>query len=312
MTKTQIQRFTRICEDQGIRVTKTKKGLLLRFPDGSSTVQHFTNSDVRAEPNQIARFRRAGMTHPNDTRRQKDDLPSYITSGTITPKTRQKIIDYVVSQGFPESVLSSEVVRDLNMDPGWANRALYHTGFRPGKAKSRKVGRPWYTPDEILCLKEDPKVVEPAEVKSMPIYEEPLYGEQITVDDVIEAADIAKDEDFTATPPKSLPSAEQFEETVERDQAEAAFKAGVEGAREYGRNLGKAMKEAGMAPSTQEQAVESIIDHDLQYIDTRDSWTVDMQELLGDHLSRMVQDRLGVLRAVGIEYEIRVWRTTKS
>lgn len=50
-------------------------------------------------------------------------------------------------------------------------------------------------------------------------------------------------------------------------------------------------------------SVESI-----DYIDERDSWVVDPKELLGEYLHRMVSERLAVLGAVGIEFEIRVWR----
>lgn len=257
MSKPEMLRFVSICEDQGIKVTRTKKGLLLRFPDGSSTVQHFTNSDSRAETNQIARFRRAGMVHPNDTRGQSESLPSYITSGTISPKTRQRIIDYVASQGYPESVLSSRIVKDLNMDPGWANRALYHSGFRPGKAKSRKVGRPWYTPEEILCLRPDLQTTE--EVTA-------------TVDD----------------PP--------VEETVTTGEAISEHR--------------EQMEDDGVQePTTPEPVTASEPQvEDIQFIDVRDSWTVGARELLGEHLSRMVEDRLETLAAVGIEWEIRVWR----
>jgi hypothetical protein len=279
MSKTQINRFTHMCEDQGIRVTRTKKGLLLRFPDGSSTVQHFTNSDTRAEQNQIARFRRAGMTHPNDTRRAKETLPAYITSGTISEKTRRRIIDYVASQGYPEAVLSSTIVKDLKMDPGWANRALYHTGFRPGTAKSRKVGRPWYTPEEILCLKD--QVTEESE---------PTPEEEAQVLESL-ASPI---EDFVEVGPP----VEQYKNPVPtiEETAEPEWLA------ENTVEVEPEPEVPVVVEVTQEQA------EDIQFIDMRDSWVVDMEELLGQHLHRMVTERLSVLKAVGVEYEMRVWR----
>lgn len=120
------------------------------------------------------------MTHPDDPR-GPSELPSYITSGSISRKTREKLVNFIAAEGYPEVVLSSTVVKKLGMDPGWANRALFHTGFRPGTAKNKKIGRPWYTPDEILALKDaTPESVEdapvehaPAEVESMPVYDEP-------------------------------------------------------------------------------------------------------------------------------------------
>lgn len=50
----------------------------------------------------------------------------------------------------------------------------------------------------------------------------------------------------------------------------------------------------------------------VEFIDERDSWVVDPEELLGSAINRMVQDRLSTLRAVGIDYEIRVWRKKES
>lgn len=260
MSKSQITRFVRICEDQGIGITRTKKGLLLRFPDGTSSTQHFTNSDVRAEKNQIARFRRAGMIHPNDTRRQTDDLPSYITGGTITDHTRDKITNYVVSKGCPDSVLASTVVRDLNADPAWVNRALYHTGFRPGTAKSKKIGRPWYTPADIL---------------EMRVNEEVPAGEKETT----ETIDVAPVDLEEQKPP--LP-------TFDLSNIHSLHKPEVEAVE--------------TAPETVEETDE------IDYIDERDSWVVDMKEVFGENVYRMVQDKLRVLDAVGIQYELRVWR----
>jgi hypothetical protein len=50
----------------------------------------------------------------------------------------------------------------------------------------------------------------------------------------------------------------------------------------------------------------------VDFIDERDSWVVDPEVLLGEHLHRRVKERLDVLGAVGIEYEIRVWRKKEA
>ena len=267
MSKTQRLRFIRICEDQGIRVTPTKKGLLIRFPDGSSTVQHFTNSDVRAEQNQIARFRRAGMTHPNDTR-PTESLPAYITSGSISRKTKQKIVDYVASQGYPESILSSAIVKDLKMDPGWANRALYHSGFRPGPAKSRKVGRPWYTPDEILCLKPEEK-------------------------DVL---DVATENTAAAT-----------DDYEKKKIADMAFDPGVDPGLDDVMPTNDTREQEESVPLPEPEVVQEPQADDIQFIDVRDSWVVDMKDLFGGTYY-MIEDKLKMLGVLGMDYEFRVWR----
>lgn len=274
MSITQQQRFTRICEDQGIKVTRTKKGLLLRFPDGSSTVQHFTTSDVKATQNQIARFRRAGMTHPEDNRGPKD-LPAYITSGSITPATRKKIIDYVLSRGVPEVVYQKDVSKDTGMDPGWANRALFHTGFRPGKAKNSKIGRPWYTPEELLeqrpagTVVHDPVVGD--EPASIPEREATPAEEAAILESVASPAS-----DFVEVGP---PTPEPIEDITPEEAA--AYHEAIK---------------------SQQEAVER------EFIDTHESWVVEPGDLFGNKFKQFMKDELRVIEALGLEFEIRVWR----
>lgn len=56
-------------EEQGARICESKKGWLIFFPDGvSSMTMHKTNSDHRAETNMRARVKRAGLTWPFDGR----------------------------------------------------------------------------------------------------------------------------------------------------------------------------------------------------------------------------------------------------
>lgn len=230
------------------------------------------------------------MVHPNDTKRQTETLPSYITSGSISEKTKQKIIDYVASQGYPEAVLSASIVKDLKMDPGWANRALYHSGFRPGKAKSRKVGRPWYTPDEILCLKPDPKLAEELDqiVEEVPdqqeeaveriIEREPTPEEEAAVLESIENSDFVEVEG----PPGAM--GDTGDEPVQ-------------------------WADENPVPEIIAAATEAIAE-DLEFIDTRDSWVIEPETLFGHKWNTFMKDELRVLNALGIEYEIRVWRST--
>jgi hypothetical protein len=292
MTASQVHRFIRFCEDQGIKVLRTKKGLMIRFPDGTSTVQHFTTSDVRALQNQISVFRRAGMVHPNDTRAQKD-LPSYITGGTISHKTRQRILDLVEQLGYPDTVYSSTVVKETTMDPTSANRALFHSGFRPGPAKSKRVGRPWYTPTEILELKDNSKTE--AEV---PVIRPPDPEVERALAEIVDDA------------------GEQHEEAVSDVEAltELAKRAGA--AQEAVNNMGFGVPEP--EPTVPREPVPEVIEvtkeqaeqvEHVYFLDDRDSWSVDMEDVLGEHLYRMVRERMSVLTAVGLEYEVRVWRT---
>lgn len=46
----------------------------------------------------------------------------------------------------------------------------------------------------------------------------------------------------------------------------------------------------------------------VDFIDERDSWVVDMTELFGENIMRIMKARLEVLEVVGMDYEMRVWR----
>lgn len=285
MTEPQIARWSRDMVNQGVRVTRTKKGLLLRLPDGSTAMKHFTESDVRGPKNLAAQLRRAGVTSPDD--KKIATLPKYITEGTITAKSRDKMIQFIESHNFPTQVFSKDVVHELNMDPGQVNRMLYHCGFTVGETMGRK-GRPWYTPETILSLKQQ-------EAEGQAIPEEARS--------IIEGARKAQEEVDRLT---AIPEPEATAE--EESPAEKAFKAGVEGAREFGRNLGKAMKEAGMVPpSRQEKEVvveKSSFHEGREFIDTSNSWALRLDDL---DPTLTVAQWMSVLRAAGLEYEIRVW-----
>lgn len=234
------------------------------------------------------------MTHPNDPRPPKD-LPAYITGGSISTKTKQRILDFMERQGYPEAVLSSTLVKETGMDPGWANRALYHSGFRPGPAKNKKVGRPWYTPDEILALKDKPKTEEVAETPT------PQAGSAEEAEALYNA----------------MPPLEQGPDVIPtEEEADKAFTPEVLGAIETATTAGwTAQIPVETAPATDdyvsretEKAPSVQTEGQREFIDTHDSWAPDIEELLGEHLHRMVRERLNVLKAVGIEWEIRVWR----
>lgn len=241
------------------------------------------------------------MVHPNDTR-PSNDLPTYITSGTISAKTKKRIVDLMRQLDFPEAVLSSTVVKETGMDPGWANRALYHSGFRPGPAKSKKVGRPWYTPEDILELKDQAKTED--EVAQTPMPQEgsdeiPRIG---LPDPVVERA-LSEIEDDATDEHEAAMESERF--TIVADPV--AYPPSPEAYAAEGFKPGELVGNGERVPVPRETS-DVKKDGDREYIDTHNSWAVDMETLLGEHLNRQVQERLEVLRVVGMDYEIRVWR----
>jgi hypothetical protein len=62
----EIRRVLKAAERAGVMVVETRKGWQFRFPDGSSTSLHRTESDSRSALNLRARFRRAGVPWPLD------------------------------------------------------------------------------------------------------------------------------------------------------------------------------------------------------------------------------------------------------
>lgn len=259
MTSSQIARFTRFCEDQGCRITRTKKGLLIRFPDGTSTVQHFTNSDYRATQNQIARFRRAGVVHPDDKREQTTELPTYVTETTsVARKTRDRVMKYLANNDYPEVVYGNRISSEMGIEPITAQRALYLMGFAPGKIENQRKGRPWYTPAEVLDMK--PKKV-PQQLPSPPTEPTPVDE---AIDDAINRARWAQQAINELGAGKPEPEKPEAEPVVEKTE-------------------------------------------EVDFIDERDSWVVDLEELLGG-LYPMVRDRLSMINVLGMEYEFRVWR----
>lgn len=163
MTASQIDRFVRSMVEQGVGVTRTTKGLFLRLPDGESTTVHFTNSDVRASDNLIARLRRAGVRHPEDPKDVRE-LPSNITDGPpVAARSIRKIEKVVEELGYPEVVTVKQITDNTEIVHITATRALYQMGFKPVRGK--RNGRDWLVPQEILDRK--PKE-EPVESQTLP------------------------------------------------------------------------------------------------------------------------------------------------
>lgn len=253
MSASQIVRFTRAMEDQGVGVTRTKKGLFLRLPSGESDMVHFTNSDTRAFDNLVARLRRAGVQHPDDPK-VMNDLPHYITAGTVKETSKLRVYEYVRENDYPVEVYQGEISKAKFLDPGQVNRTLYHSGFTPSPRLSKKKGRPWLTPAWLL----DEKV---------------------------------KDEEV-----------EESSMTPHTDAALAEFVERAHNAQQAVNDLG-----AGKPPESREDPLDvSRETSGREFIDTHDSWTLDLSTKPA-HLT--LSDYLSILESAGLGYEIRVWRT---
>lgn len=145
LSKKEVDRVLRHIEPQGVGITAVKNGVMLRLPDGSSTVVHYSGSDHRGPQNLRATLRKAGVSWPTDPHDIK--LPNYVTQHGITEKTRQRTLAAFDALGKPDGVTTSEMIEALGMSPaGYGNvmRYMYHSGLRPdGK---RKGARLWSIP----------------------------------------------------------------------------------------------------------------------------------------------------------------------
>lgn len=66
ITSDMLRRIVNDLAEQGCKVKETRKGYFIGFPNGETTVYHHTPSDVRAQKNNRARVRRAGLHWPLD------------------------------------------------------------------------------------------------------------------------------------------------------------------------------------------------------------------------------------------------------
>jgi hypothetical protein len=318
MSSTQVTQWVKVMEAQGVRVIRTKKGLLLRLPDGTTAMKHYTVSDIRGSKNLASELRRAGIMSPDDNK--VPDLPDYITKGTVSETTKERVWNYIRSKGYPTEVYAPAISEAcFPKDPAQANRAMYHAGLTPGKAMSKRKGRPWLTPawlleekDNASVAQESPEeVVETVEAEPVadsetqfqieyePTHEEPhvhwfMPAPGYQYMDVCSCGETWRKPKLTAL---DVPPDEGTSEEAERllNQAMANTAATTD---DY-----KAPEQVAEKNSVEEEP-----EPELEFIDTRDSWAVDLEEVLGTHLARMVSDRLSVIKAVGLNYEMRVWK----
>lgn len=274
-------------EEQGATVKKTKKGLLI-WNNGNSAVVHNTPSDVNAVRAEIARFRLIGLIHPED-KRAKDQrqvekrstptgpggYPAYL-SAKVTPRVRQRMLSLLDSKDWPLTVRVNELrVFGANTEVG---RALYAIGYRYPLGKMPKGGYVWEAPEDIAKL-----------------HDERMEANR----KVVEEPDVEVTVRVPEEPKCEHPSWEQRGDGSRRceDCKEELFPVPVPRAPQVTERHDLVM------PIHEEEEPDQV-----DFIDERDSWVVDPEELLGHYLNLQFQERLSTLRAVGIEYEIRVWR----
>lgn len=284
-------------ESQGATVKKTKKGIMIYGPPpikGTFTI-HNTPSDHRALANDMAALRRIGLTHPLDNKPLTLNPVEGYGQTVLAPVSRAKMKlgrEVLYTAGWPLEVTTTLLTP--HMSGATAEKILYQLGYRHHpEGKKRGKAKVWVGDEEIARLHEevmkhrpdvDVKLREDAFDHGTP----PSLGLEPKTDDCAHESWEAADEDgktgrVCTDCGKHLPDLE-FHCTICKSNTHDAL---------------------GHAHVDDHQGEEP---ERIDYIDERDSWAVDMRDLLGDYVYNQVQAQLKPLRAVGMDYEIRVWR----
>lgn len=142
MSRKEIARLLDHIEPQGVTTTRTTKGVLLRLPDQSTTMLHFSGSDVREAKNVRARLKRAGVSWPTDG----DALPDAILTSRPQKRTLDKA-SAALERWEGRSITGAQLRRLLpegeSMTVHTSQVVLWHLGWTPtGPATARKWLRP--------------------------------------------------------------------------------------------------------------------------------------------------------------------------
>lgn len=193
LSQKEIQSLLDHIEPQGVVITPTKKGYMLRLPDGESTMIHKSESDHRGPANLRARLKRSGIIWP--TEQVNNALPSYVTKGTMHPETLDAYRALVGEQTRlkPRTVADARLEQlghtlgETKPDITSAMRALYRLGFRPEAGTGRKTGNDWVfasKPAQLTLVPsapvEEPAVAEPDTIE--PEYPAIAYAQKIVAE----------------------------------------------------------------------------------------------------------------------------------
>lgn len=117
LARKDIERLVDHVKPQGVTVTRTKKGYLMRLPDGTSTTVHFTTSDVHAGEKVKATLKRAGVTWPTDP-------GAYRINSKPSKETIQRGLAAWRAMGSPTVVRSSELSLAMGYEEGQRNLSV--------------------------------------------------------------------------------------------------------------------------------------------------------------------------------------------
>ena len=325
----EIARIIEFVEPQGVEVTRTKKGLLLRLPNGKSEMIHFTNSDHRAFENSRARLHRAGIELPTDRHALKN-LPDYITAGSMRPATLERAARVISDMGSPRKITATEFL-EAGGAPNHtlANRTLYHLGWLPSTDRKR-AHKVWLQPiekDEEPMTEEQllERVATNAERPAMEIVQwrgtrgslaEQLYGWLAETGLIVSMADIRAH--FPDANVSSLSS------TTANMKARGLLTNPSRGMYAL-HSVPVSQPEPEPEPEQKLEVVEAEVEEedldmpahtgihghigDREFIDSVNSWVLDLGMLDPSLSLGSVKD---LLRSAALDFELRVWHANEN
>ena len=131
----EVARIAKHVEAQGVNITRTKSGLLMRMPDGETAMVHFTSSDVNQVRKLRAQLHRSGVSMPNDPR-DLEALPAY-ARGKSSPEYLARVRTVVEELGNPQTVKPGDVVAAYDAKYGTKGTnatvmsAMHNLGYYP-------------------------------------------------------------------------------------------------------------------------------------------------------------------------------------
>lgn len=310
------KRFIADMEAQGATARETKKGIIIFAPNKNDmrTISAISG-DVKGLRDDIAWFRRHGLTHPADKKldqkkeqpemarttaaTNEEGYPLYLT-GPITSTTRERVLSELEAKGWPLEVLAT----DLSMDTTSAAKALYAVGYRWGEdGMEGKKNRRWHAPDEIARLhtlarqeaERRESEAREARIAAAKEHTEKMAGHEGVEDHPMQV--VKTDSVLTAVQEartKPLPSLDFVKHVGHAGEHHPVLNPEVHGEPPLRGDLAEPIPTADIVPNEPPAR---------EFVDDVDSWVVDAGSLPGP-----VGDYLNVLRSAGLEAEIRVWR----
>ena len=235
----------------------------------------------------MAGLRRIGLTHPLDSKpltiAAGDGYPARVLE-PLAPRTDKRVREFLHSKGWPLEV-TVPLLRSV-VAGNTAEKAFYHLGYRlHPEGKKRGQANIWVANAEITKWHEEL-------LKSHPVNSTP--------DVEVKLREGLSTERFDAGPKPDLGL--KLRETMARRIRAAQPEFEIEAASEP-EDPGLKEEPAEEPEADQEPEVEHV-----DFIDERDSWVVPMDELFTDYTRKLMEDQLRVLRTLGMDYELRVWR----